>query len=80
MRMHRTAQLAAKNHTASLDSLAKPPKKKSYNSLRDQDLPYLTAGEFIYLAMSKKHIKMKLNFSGEILTPFLYKRVALPSR
>jgi hypothetical protein len=31
MRLHRTAQLAAKNHAASLASLAKPPKKKGYN-------------------------------------------------
>jgi hypothetical protein len=35
MRLHRTAQLAAKNHAASLASLAKPPMKKGYNSLRE---------------------------------------------
>jgi hypothetical protein len=34
MRLHRTAQLAAKNRAASFASLAKPPKKKGYNSLR----------------------------------------------
>jgi hypothetical protein len=31
MRLHRTAQLAAKNHAASLAFLANPPKKKGYN-------------------------------------------------
>jgi hypothetical protein len=35
MRLHRTAQLAAKNHAASFASLAKPPKKKGYNSFRE---------------------------------------------
>jgi hypothetical protein len=34
MRLQATAQLAAKNHAASLASLAKPPKKKGYNSIR----------------------------------------------
>jgi hypothetical protein len=34
MRLHRTVQLASKNHAASPASLAKPPKKKGYNSLR----------------------------------------------
>jgi hypothetical protein len=38
MRLHRTAQLAAKNHAASLASLAKPPKKKGYNSLKESQL------------------------------------------
>jgi hypothetical protein len=38
MRLHRTAQLAAKNHAASLASLAKPPKKKGYNSYRENQL------------------------------------------
>jgi hypothetical protein len=38
MRLHRTAQLAAKNHAASLASLAKPPKKKVYNSSMESHL------------------------------------------
>jgi hypothetical protein len=36
MRLHRTAQLAAKNHAASLASLTKPPEKKGYNQLRER--------------------------------------------